>query len=356
LDYVRKLRNESAEGVGQQLAQHPYNTIGVHLQARLVAATSNLQDVDANKEKKNQNDEKIQEKISVKRYQPPDLKTYTHQEIKELLLSKVIYNDHDIVALWKPYGLKMFDGAGESAKRGPGPISLEKFLPFLATKLGCEQLLEVHRLDATTTGVLLYAKTKEMRERLKKLFESREIRKTYLALTNGVPKATEGVVNIPVGVGRIGNRFRMTLRPDYMSSNVETNKKNSKAANSVAITDYRVVCSHNSAALVQCNMRTGRKHQIRLHLGLGLGTPVLGDHKFSLPDAMDRPQRVKGDIVQRLGVRSSKCRDLPIYLHARRVVIPGVLPGGDLVIEANLPHFFTKAMRKLKLKANRNEN
>ena len=42
----------------------------------------------------------------------------------------------------------------------------------------------------------------------------------------------------------------------------------------------RTVSQHNSAALVECQMATGRKHQIRLHLGLGLGSPVLGDHKF----------------------------------------------------------------------------
>ena len=107
---------------------------------------------------------------------------------------------------------------------------------------------------------------------------------------------------------------------------------------------------HGSAALVECGLRTGRKHQIRLHLGLGLGTPVLGDHKFSHADQLDRPQRVKGDIVDRLRIRGSKARDLPIFLHARRVAIPGILPAGDLVITANLPHFFTKTMKKLRLK------
>lgn len=97
-----------------------------------------------------------------------------------------------------------------------------------------------------------------------------------------------------------------------------------------------------------------RKHQIRLHLGLGLGTPILGDHKYSYPDVLDKPQKVKGDIVARLRLQPSKTRDLPLFLHARRIVIPGVLPERDLVITANLPHFISKTMKRLRLKADKN--
>ena len=55
-------------------------------------------------------------------------------------------------------------------------------------RLGCSALYEVHRLDSTTTGVLLYVKTAARREVIKKLFAQRKIEKTYLAITNGVPK------------------------------------------------------------------------------------------------------------------------------------------------------------------------
>ena len=163
-------------------------------------------------------------------------------------------------------------------------------------------------------------------------------------------------------------------RPDYSheKSRAITNKKTSQRERVDAVTDYKVLSSFNSAALVQCNMSTGRwtirqlpehqlimaisfrKHQIRLHLGLGLGTPVLGDHKYSYPDVMDKPQRVKGDIVARLRVQPSKARDLPLFLHARRIVLPGILPERDLVITANLPHFFSRTMKRLRLKADKN--
>merc|ERR1719264_2481161 len=63
-------------------------------------------------------------------------------------------------------------------------LAIETYLPFLADKLGCNALHEVHRLDATTTGVLLFSKTAAMRDTLKKLFAQRKVEKTYRAITN----------------------------------------------------------------------------------------------------------------------------------------------------------------------------
>ena len=114
----------------------------------------------------------------------------------------------------------------------------------------------------------------------------------------------------------------------------------------------QVLATSGNASFVQTEMVTGRKHQIRLHLGLGLGTPILGDSKYSYSDKLGKPQRVMGDIVNSLKISQSKARNLPIFLHSRRVVIPEVLPNGkDLVITANLPHFFSKTLKKLHLKA-----
>ena len=86
--------------------------------------------------------------------------------------------------------------------------SLEKYLPFLANHLGYKHLYEVHRLDSTTTGVVLLATSEARRKHLKQLLAAREIVKTYYAITNGIPSPKEGIVSIPIGEGKIGDRYR----------------------------------------------------------------------------------------------------------------------------------------------------
>ena len=97
----------------------------------------------------------------MKRYSPPKLATYTSLEMQELLASKVIYDKHDIVALWKPYGTTMFNTPGQpTGKRGKEKdevtrklLAIETYLPFLADKLGCTALHEV--TNNTFVGCLL---------------------------------------------------------------------------------------------------------------------------------------------------------------------------------------------------------
>ena len=92
-----------------------------------------------------------------------------------------------------------------------------------------------------------------------------------------------------------------------------------------------------------------------VHLGLGLGCPVLGDHKFSSLLFDGKPQKIHGDILKRLQVRESKSRNLPMLLHAKRIQIP--LGGQDeanegrkqVKIECSLPHHFVRIMKALKL-------
>ena len=83
-------------------------------------------------------------------------------------------------------------------------------------------------------------------------------------------------------------------------------------------------------------------------LGLALGCPVLGDHKYSSVMFNGKPQRVHGDILQRLGVRESRSRDLPTLLHAKRVLIP-MENEKQVKIECSLPHHFVRVMKALKL-------
>ena len=108
------------------------------------------------------------------------------------------------------------------------------------------------------------------------------------------------------------------------------------------------IISGNSA-LLEVQPLTGFKHQIRAHLGLGLGCPVFGDHKYSSITFDGKPQKIPGDLLQRLRVRSSRSRDLPVLLHAKRVIIPTEDDRRDLIIESRLPHHFVRVMKALGL-------
>lgn len=88
------------------------------------------------------------------------------------------------------------------------------------------------------------------------------------------------------------NRFRITLKPDYRGSDVADTKKWSKTRSSVlpAVTEYTTLVSVSNRSLVELKPVTGFRHQIRAHVGLGLGTPILGDHKYSYAEELGRPQ------------------------------------------------------------------
>ncbi len=238
----------------------------------------------------------------------------------------------DIVALCKPYGLEMF---GDKCQH-----SVEKYLPPLCDFLGCQSLYQVHRLDKTTSGILLLAKTKERHSFLVEKFRRRQIQKTYWAIVNGTPQPGEGVIKIPLGEAKVNGRFKITVVPE--------GSKRLPSSLMPALTEYKTLKHRENRSLLEVKPVTGFKHQIRAHLGLGLGTAVLGDHKFSSVQFDGRPQKIHGDILLRLGVRRSRSRDLPIFLHAKRLLIPQD-EDKHIVIECKLPFHFNNVMKALKL-------
>jgi len=209
---------------------------------------------------------------------------------------------------------------------------------------------QVHRLDKITSGILLLAKTKERHLYLVEKFRQRQIKKYYWAIVNGTPQPQHGIINIPLCEVNINNRFRITVAPD-----VKGNRKKLRTPNPSlpAVTEYKTLTQRQNRSLLELQPVTGFKHQIRAHIGLGLGTPVLGDHKFSSINFDGKPQAIFGDILQRLEVRESRSRDLPALLHAKRVIIPHPEPEvsgrRDIIIEANLPFYFNRIMKRLRL-------
>lgn len=128
----------------------------------------------------------------------------------------------------------------------------------------------VHRLDKGTSGLLVVAKNERSHAHLSEQFKMHTIRRVYVSLTNGVPSATSGRIEVPIGRDT-NNRIRMSAIPG---------PSNGRQAR-YAASRYKVieVLAGGSSALVEWRLETGRTHQIRAHAKY-VGIPLLGDEVY----------------------------------------------------------------------------
>lgn len=175
----------------------------------------------------------------------------------------VLYEDDACLVIDKPAGIPVHPGAGipkdaPTVLHGIAKMFADEKIPFAAAHV------LVHRLDKDTTGCLLIAKTPDAHRILQMQFESRSVEKTYLALVCGVPAAVSAIIDAPIGRSS-SDRTKMTLL--------------GASAAREAKTTYRTLAVGAGAALLACDLHTGRTHQLRVHLS-GIGHPILGDSSY----------------------------------------------------------------------------
>ncbi len=168
----------------------------------------------------------------------------------------ILYQDREVIAINKPAGLLSVSTASENKNHA---------LALLRNQLlrGKSQvkLWPVHRLDRDTSGILLFATSKELREAVMDNWSKSE--KVYLAITEGTPKEANGSINEP-------------LRLDEKLYHMHVGKhKDAKPA----LTHYRVIKNTTTRSLLEVNIETGRQHQIRAHMAW-LGCPIVGDERY----------------------------------------------------------------------------
>lgn len=187
---------------------------------------------------------------------------------------RVIHSDDDVIVIDKPAGLVVHPGAGNEEHTLVNGL-LARF-PEIASVGESHRPGIVHRLDVGTTGLLVVARSTSAYQGLVEMLADREVSRRYIALVWGRPAAASGVIDAP-----IGRDPRDPLRMAVVTGGRE------------ARTNYRVLQEFDEprVTLVQCDLETGRTHQIRVHLQ-AVGTPVVGDPSYGgarAPFVIGRP-------------------------------------------------------------------
>ncbi|HTW04418.1 MAG TPA: RluA family pseudouridine synthase [Streptosporangiaceae bacterium] len=172
----------------------------------------------------------------------------------------IVYEDDDIIVVDKPVGVAAHPTPGWT-----GPTVLQGLLAAghtIATSGTAERQGIVHRLDATTTGLMVVAKSERAYSVLKRAFREREITKIYNALVQGHPDPLRGTVDAPIGRHPSGDgRFAVV------------------AGGRPSVTHYDTLEAFRAASLTEINLETGRTHQIRVHMA-AIRHPCVGDRLY----------------------------------------------------------------------------
>lgn len=169
----------------------------------------------------------------------------------------IVYEDDDCLVINKPEGLLTHSKGSFS----PEP-TVASFIANKQTKNDSNRAGIVHRLDRDTSGVIICAKSPESLLYLQRQFSKRTVKKTYLALITGFPGHEKATIDMPI--------MRNPKAPSTFR--VHPNGKN-------AITDYEVVEKSKHFTLVKLTPKTGRTHQLRVHLAK-IGHPIVGDKLY----------------------------------------------------------------------------
>jgi len=190
-----------------------------------------------------------------------------HDVLPEPIPLSVLYEDAHIIVLNKPPALVVHPAPGNYTgtlvnallyhygslpSRSPGKEGDAR-----------ERAGIVHRLDKDTSGVMVVARTQEALRSLSMQFKNRTVRKRYIALVAGIIKKGSGTID--VGLGRhVKERKKISTHTHHARE---------------AVTSFMVKERYKKATLVEVEIKTGRTHQIRVHLA-HIGHPVLGDHVY----------------------------------------------------------------------------
>ncbi len=225
----------------------------------------------------------------------------------------VLYEDEDVIAINKPAGMTVHAGAGNVS----GTLVNALLGRGQALSKGGDPLRPgiVHRLDKETSGVILIAKNDAAHAKLGEAFRQRAIKKTYLALVQGILKEKSGRIKLTIGRDPI-HRTRMTTPRKSWQGIVIASPREAR-------TDWRALAKIDNTTLVEVQLHTGRTHQIRVHFS-ALKHPVVGDTLYGAASQL----RVGKGVMPKLERN---------FLHAARLGFAQPRTDAWIEVRADLP-------------------
>lgn len=222
----------------------------------------------------------------------------------------IVYEDHDMIIVNKPKGMVVHPAAGHYSGTLVNGL-MEHCKDDLSGINGVMRPGIVHRIDMDTTGLLIVCKNDKAHSAIAEQLKEHSITRRYRAIVHGVVKEDEGTVNAPIGRHPV-DRKKMSI-----------NEKNGREA----VTHYRVLERFCQFTYIECQLETGRTHQIRVHMA-SIHHPLLGDAVYGPAKC---PYKLQGQT-----------------LHAGVLGIVHPVTGEYMEFEAPLPEYFEELLKKLR--------
>ena len=251
-----------------------------------------------NKEHKNNSyiveENDIVELIENKEYIPSKFKS-------ENIPLDIVYEDKDLVIINKPSGMVVHPASGNYENTLVNALIYRYNLDDTNVRSGI-----AHRIDKDTSGLVIVAKNDKTLELLTDMFKNKEIKKTYVAIVDGVINNKSATINAPI-TRDVKDRKKMMVGKDGKNS----------------ITHFYVIKTFKNNTYISLNLETGRTHQIRVHMAY-IGHPVTND-------------KVYGKENTSFGQ----------YLHASKLEFIHPITKKEIIVEAPLPEEFMEKLKEL---------